>query len=64
MLGPLEDILAKSEDRVFADNRSLVTVAHRNAMRLLKLVNSLLDFSRIEADRRCKLSMSRPTCSP
>ena len=33
------------------DTRSLVSVAHRNGMRLLKLVNTLLDFSRIEAGR-------------
>ena len=34
-----------------ADNRSLIQVAHRNGVRLLKLVNTLLDFSRIEAGR-------------
>ncbi len=51
MLGPIEEILAKPADRVFADNRALVQVAHRNSLRLLKLVNSLLDFSRIEAGR-------------
>ena len=33
------------------DSRKLVSVAHRNGMRLLKLVNTLLDFSRIEAGR-------------
>ncbi|HET9238519.1 MAG TPA: ATP-binding protein [Oligoflexus sp.] len=50
MLGPLEDILAKpdlSPDKV----REEVEVAHRNSLRLLKLVNTLLDFSRIEAGR-------------
>jgi signal transduction histidine kinase len=51
MLGPIEEILAKPTDQVFADNRALVQVAHRNSLRLLKLVNSLLDFSRIEAGR-------------
>src|SRR5581483_4746208 len=46
MLGPLEDALAAPlPDR----QRERLDVAHRNSLRLLKLVNSLLDFSRIEA---------------
>ena len=48
MLGPLEDLLARS---TAPDDTALVSVAHRNGLRLLKLVNSLLDFSRIEAGR-------------
>ncbi|HKS88392.1 MAG TPA: ATP-binding protein [Stellaceae bacterium] len=49
MLGPLEDALA---DRGLpAAERARLDVAHRNSLRLLKLVNSLLDFSRIEAGR-------------
>ena len=51
MLGPLEDVLAKPGEETLAENRSLIEVAHRNGARLLKLVNTLLDFSRIEADR-------------
>ncbi len=51
MLGPVEDVLAKSDEEVLPENRELLTVAHRNGMRLLKLVNTLLDFSRIEAGR-------------
>jgi signal transduction histidine kinase/DNA-binding response OmpR family regulator len=51
MLGPLEDVLAKPDDDVLPDNRRLVETAHRNGQRLLKLVNNLLDFSRIEAGR-------------
>jgi K+-sensing histidine kinase KdpD len=49
LLGPLEDVLAKPEAEVPAEIRSLIDVAHRNGLRLLKLVNTLLDFSRIEA---------------
>jgi PAS domain S-box-containing protein len=48
MLGPLEDLLARGEG-LPADDRERLDVAHRNALRLLKLVNTLLDFSRIEA---------------
>ena len=46
MMGPLEDMLAEHSE---ADPR--LELAHRNSLRLLKLVNTLLDFSRIEAGR-------------
>jgi PAS domain S-box-containing protein len=51
MLGPLEEVIGKAEAEVMPANRALVEVAHRNGLRLLKLVNALLDFSRIEAGR-------------
>jgi PAS domain S-box-containing protein len=46
MLGPLEDEL---REHPHAGER--IRLIHRNALRLLKLVNTLLDFSRIEAGR-------------
>src|SRR5260370_3625596 len=49
MLGPLEEVLARPETNPLSDDRSLVRLAHRNGVRLLKLVNTLLDFSRIAA---------------
>ena len=50
MLGPLEDALSHAEE-LPPQRREEVTVAHRNALRLLRLVNTLLDFSRVEAGR-------------
>ncbi len=50
MLGPLEDSMAQAE-RLPEDERERVQIAHRNGLRLLKLVNTLLEFSRIEAGR-------------
>ena len=50
MLGPLEDALAEAEP-ASPGQRERLEIAHRNALRLLRLVNSLLDFSRIEAGR-------------
>jgi len=50
MLGPLEEAIADGE-RLPPEARERVRVVHRNGMRLLKLVNGLLDFSRIEAGR-------------
>ena len=50
LLGPIEDALADLAG-LPPQQRERLDVAHRNARRLLKLVNSLLDFSRIEAGR-------------
>lgn len=50
MLGPIEDALAAGE-ALPKEQRERLDVAQRNAQRLLKLVNSLLDFTRIEAGR-------------
>jgi PAS domain S-box-containing protein len=48
MLGPLEEAL---QSELAPAARARLDIANRNAMRLLRLVNSLLDFSRIEAGR-------------
>jgi signal transduction histidine kinase len=50
MLSPVEELLAKAADRS-AEEYELLDLIHRNGLRLQKLVNSLLDFSRIEAGR-------------
>lgn len=49
MLGPVEDMAA--DPQVPDTVRNRLDVLHRNSLRLLKLVNSLLEFSRIEAGR-------------
>jgi PAS domain S-box-containing protein len=51
MLGPLEDTLSNSHGILPMGAAASLTVAHRNALRLLRLVNTMLDFSRIEAGR-------------
>jgi signal transduction histidine kinase/DNA-binding response OmpR family regulator len=50
MLGPLEDALASPADAL-PRRRADLALVHRNGLRLLRLVNTLLDFSRIEAGR-------------
>jgi signal transduction histidine kinase/CheY-like chemotaxis protein len=47
MLSPVEELLANGA----AEKRELLELIHRNGLRLQKLVNTLLDFSRIEAGR-------------
>ncbi|MFF3865291.1 SpoIIE family protein phosphatase [Micromonospora sp. NPDC001898] len=47
VLGPLEDLLADPA-LPYTDQ---LTMMHRNALRLLKLVNTVLDFSRLESGR-------------
>jgi signal transduction histidine kinase len=51
MLGPLEDALNSRSLPLPLHQRERLETAHRNGLRLLNLVNSLLDFSRIEAGR-------------
>ncbi|MDP9365267.1 MAG: ATP-binding protein, partial [Chloroflexota bacterium] len=51
LLGPIEEGLADAELPLPPPHRERLLVAHRNALRLLKLVNALLDFSRVEAGR-------------
>jgi signal transduction histidine kinase len=52
MLGPLEQMKrASAEAPVPPPQDQQVDLIHRNGLRLLKLVTTLLDFSRIEAGR-------------
>ena len=51
ILGPLEDELNECAAPLPQARRERLETAHRNSLRLLKLVNTLLDFSRIEAGR-------------
>ena len=51
ILGPLDDALLDQATPLAPVQRARIEVTQRNALRLLKLVNSLLDFSRIEAGR-------------
>ncbi|MEV0395650.1 SpoIIE family protein phosphatase [Polymorphospora rubra] len=49
ILGPLEEALAGPD--LSAADRDALELMHRNALRLLKLVNTVLDFSRIGSGR-------------
>jgi signal transduction histidine kinase len=51
MLGPLEESLADASEPLGPRQKGRVELALVNAVRLLKLVNTLLDFSRLEAGR-------------
>jgi signal transduction histidine kinase len=51
MLGPLQDLLSRSQTHLSPTAKEQLELANRNGARLLRLVNTLLDFSRIEAGR-------------
>jgi DNA-binding NtrC family response regulator/signal transduction histidine kinase len=51
LLGHLEDVLARQSTALDPKDLGALEVARRSALRLRKLVDSLLDFSRIEAGR-------------
>ncbi len=59
MLGPVEDLLADRDSELTAAVAGQLEVVNRNGRRLLRLVNSLLEFSRIEAGR--ELAAFEPT---
>ncbi len=51
MLGPLQDLLSRSQTHLTPTAKEQLELVNRNGARLLRLVNTLLDFSRIEAGR-------------
>lgn len=52
MLGPLNEVITKLEQRSQSSEEVIkLSMVRRNTLRLQKLVNTLLDFSRVEAGR-------------
>ncbi len=51
MLAPLHDLLSRSQIHLPPTAKDQLELVNRNGARLLRLVNTLLDFSRIEAGR-------------
>jgi signal transduction histidine kinase len=51
MLGPVENLISEADGPLSGAQKRDLGILQRNAGRLLKLVNTLLDFSRIEAGR-------------
>jgi signal transduction histidine kinase len=51
MLGPLQDLLSRSQRHLTPTATQQLELVNRNGTRLLRLVNTLLDFSRMEAGR-------------
>jgi signal transduction histidine kinase/DNA-binding response OmpR family regulator len=51
LLGPLEDALADTAEPLGDRQRERLTLAQRNSRRLLRLVNTLLEFTRLESGR-------------
>jgi signal transduction histidine kinase/DNA-binding response OmpR family regulator len=51
LLGPLEDALADAAEPLGNRQRERVELAQRNSLRLLRLVNTLLEFTRLESGR-------------
>lgn len=51
LIGPTEELLAMEHGVLPTAANAQISIVHRNALRLQKLVNALLDFSQIEAGR-------------
>jgi PAS domain S-box-containing protein len=63
MLGPVDDLLANSYTNLSPAAKSQLELVNRNGNRLLRLVNTLLDFSRIEAGRMQALYQPTDLCT-
>jgi len=50
-LGTLDELLSRAATPLEKEDRNKIEIAFRNGLRLQKLVNALLDFSRMEAGR-------------
>ena len=51
LLGPLEDALSDAVEPLGERQRERLSLAQRNSLRLLRLVNTLLEFTRLESGR-------------
>lgn len=51
LLGPLQDLLDSPASALAPESRAVLDVAQRNALKLLKLVDRMLDFSDIDGGR-------------
>ena len=51
LLGPVEELLTMQHGVLPPGAQEQISIVHRNALRLQKLVNTLLDFSLVEANR-------------
>lgn len=51
LLGPVEELLTMQHGILPIGAHEQISIVHRNALRLQKLVNTLLDFSLVEANR-------------
>lgn len=51
IIGPLKDLIARNADKFSQDDIHKLEMVTRNAARLQKLVNTMLDFARIEAGK-------------
>ncbi len=51
LMSPLEEVMSNSKARISAADLKKLEIVHHGAMRLQKLVNTLLDFARMEAGK-------------
>jgi signal transduction histidine kinase/serine phosphatase RsbU (regulator of sigma subunit) len=50
-IGPLEELLRRGDELPAADREEYLRTTYNNQLRLLKLINNLLDFSKIDAGK-------------
>ncbi len=58
LLAPIESLLSGDYGRIEDGQRTLLDIVHNNAVRLLQMVNGLLDFAKLEAKK------FKPTLEP